>query len=301
MLEFFVFVALPTLVSAWPNQVGCGRVIEVGETFMNQQAVADTSSRTWVIERGADVVPCGGEYVPGETLNARIDDTSSLRYIMELTGGVFDQADGNCDGEQCSGARCAKGTGSDNPTAAAGQAFVAPTDGSDIVLNGAWAPGFGVINIPANCVLTAAGTTPAPVPLVPTTSPTLAPTVAPTDPLPTVSPTDPLPTTSPVPEPTAAPFALRITNGTVPPYAIVRTGTCVSHGMIDILEEDECRLVMNDGYYSTRKILFSSASFTIFPRAGDQDNNGVIDAFQDYPIPVVANLPPGCWPVRARC
>ena len=41
----------------------------------------------------------------------------------------------------------------------------------------------------------------------------------------------------------------------VPPYAIVRSGTCVSHGMIDILEEDECRLVMNDGYYSTRTIV----------------------------------------------
>jgi len=40
--------------------------------------------------------------------------------------------------------------------------------------------------------------------------------------------------------------------------------------------------VMNDGYYNTR----------------DQDGNGVIDAEQDYPIPVVDGLPPGCWPVE---
>ena len=65
-------------------------------------------------------------------------------------------------------------------------------------------------------------------------------------------------------------------------YHVVTDGTCVSHGMTDILDVDECRLAMNHGYYATR----------------DQDDDGVIDAFQDYSIPIVTGLPPGCWPVR---
>ena len=65
-------------------------------------------------------------------------------------------------------------------------------------------------------------------------------------------------------------------------YHVVTDGTCVSHGMTDILEVDDCRAAMNHGYYNTR----------------DQDDDGIIDAFQDYPSPVVGGLPPGCWPVE---
>ena len=229
-------------VQAYPSLVGCDRVIDVGETIMGAAAVADTT-RMWVIERGADVVACGGEYVPGETLNARIDDSSGLRYIMELLeGGTFDQSDGGCDGNLCAGIRCAKGTNTASPDGS-GQALIAPTDGTDIVLHGAWASGFGGVNVIEDCVLTAP----------PTGGGGGGGIVVPPGPM-----------------------------ATVPPYAIVTDGTCVSHGMIDILEEDECRLVMNDGYYSTR----------------DQDSNGILDAEQDYPIPVVDGLPPGCWPVE---
>jgi len=112
--------------------------------------------RYWVVERDGVEVACGGEYVPGERLNARIDDASNIRYVMELTaGGTFDQSDGGCFGDNvCGESRCAKGDptrGSDGT----GQALIAPTDGSDLVVHGGWAPSFGAVSIPDDCVLTA--------------------------------------------------------------------------------------------------------------------------------------------------
>eukprot|EP00635_Sarcinochrysidales_sp_CCMP3193_P000900 CAMPEP_0118894410 /NCGR_PEP_ID=MMETSP1166-20130328/3199_1 /TAXON_ID=1104430 /ORGANISM="Chrysoreinhardia sp, Strain CCMP3193" /LENGTH=522 /DNA_ID=CAMNT_0006833317 /DNA_START=145 /DNA_END=1710 /DNA_ORIENTATION=- len=230
---------------------------------MSAPAVADTR-REWIIERDGVEVPCGSTYVPGETLNARIDDASGLRYVMELrSGGLFDQSQGGCSGSLCDGTRCARGDGSTVPDGT-GNPVVANTDGADLILRGAWASGFGAVNVIEDCVLTVAANAPA------TPTPTTGAPVS-------------LATAAPIAQPTAAPVALLpVTNDTVPPYAIITNGTCASFGMIDILDVDECRLVMNDGYYGTR----------------DQDGNGVLDAYQDYPIPFVTDLPPGCWPVE---
>ena len=194
------------------------------------------------MERAGVEVACGGEYVPGERLIARIDDVAGLRYVMELTaGGAFDQSNGGCFGANlCGGLRCAKGDGAGGPDGT-GQVLIAPTDGSDLVVHGAWARGFGALNIPDDCVLTAAA--------IATTPPPTTATPA------TIAPVAAALTMAPTP-------ALLNASDVVPPYAIVTNGTCVSHGMIDILDVDQCRLVMNDGYYNTR----------------DQDGNGVLDA-----------------------
>ena len=351
------------------------------------------------MEREGVEVTCGGEYMPGETLNARIDDVSNIRYVMELTaGGTFDQSDGGCLGANlCDETRCAKGNGNSFPDGS-GQALMAPTDGSDLIIHGAWAPSFGAVSIPDDCVLRAAATmatttttltptaaSPAAAGPVATTAPvaaTIAPTMAPgtivdmavatpalstlveavtaADLATTLSGPGPFTVFAPTNEAFAklpnetlaallddipaltdvltyhvvdgaidrasltdgqnvttlqgASFVIDLTSGVqiifdtgtatvetpdlaasngivhvidtvlippaaattaptmalamhnasdvVPPYAIVTNGTCVSHGMIDILDVDMCRMVMNDGYYNTR----------------DQDGNGVLDA-----------------------
>ena len=68
----------------------------------------------------------------------------------------------------------------------------------------------------------------------------------------------------------------------LPTYQIVTDGMCVAHGLVDVLDADLSRALMDDGYYGTR----------------DQNDNGVIDSFEDYPIPFVSGLPPGCWPIE---
>ncbi|KAJ8605948.1 hypothetical protein CTAYLR_010802 [Chrysophaeum taylorii] len=83
-------------------------------------------------------------------------------------------------------------------------------------------------------------------------------------------------------DPTTAPETSANATTTAPPYAIIRNGTCAGFGMVDILDENTCRAVMNDGYYNTR----------------DQNDNGILDFNEDYPIPTVSGLPPGCWPVE---
>lgn len=200
---------------------------------------------------------------------------------MELSGGTFTD-DGGCEGDHfCSGLRCAKDTVTGD-----GQQLTAPTDGSDLTLMVGWASGFAAVQMSEVCTLTPqAGETQAPTmaPPAPTVAPP-APTVAPPAPtVPVPAPTMPVPVPAPtLPVPVPAPTALLPAPSSLVPYAIVTNGTCVSHGMIDILDEDLCRVVMNDGYYNTR----------------DQDGNGILDSNQDYPIPVVGGLPPGCWPVE---
>jgi len=69
----------------------------------------------------------------------------------------------------------------------------------------------------------------------------------------------------------------------VPAYRVVRSGTCTSHGLIDIFDDETCRCVMNAGYYGTR----------------DQNGNGVLDSEEMYINAIVddGGSPPGCWPV----
>ena len=177
-------------VLAYPDRLGCSRVIEVGgATIMSATPVADTTYE-WIFERSGVQVACGGEYVAGESLNVRLD-ASGVRYVMELSAGTFSGS--GCDGtSDCGGTRCAKGTGSTTPSGT-GQALTAPTDGSDLVVHGAWASGFGAVKIPNDCLLTAA----AAVTSAPSAAPDLSalPTLAPSSALesttmgPTLSPT----------------------------------------------------------------------------------------------------------------
>ena len=155
-----VVVAYPGLLNS------CGRVIEVdGPSVMGAAPLAD-ASREWIIERDGVQVACGGKYVSGETLTVRLDSVSGgLQYVMELVaGGSFPPDASGCDGDTCGGSRCGKGTASSFPDGG-GQEVIAPTDGTDFVVHGAWASSFGAVNVPADCSLVAAApttTTPAP-------------------------------------------------------------------------------------------------------------------------------------------
>ena len=143
-------VLLLAVATAHPTFLECARTIAVGEQIMGSNAIVDTT-REWIIERDGVQIPCGGEFTPGETLNARLSNHQSpVRYVMELAGGEF--ASG-CDGSNlCSGSRCAKGTSS-TPPDGSGHEFAAPTGGT-LTLNGAWASAFGAVNVPAKCELT---------------------------------------------------------------------------------------------------------------------------------------------------
>eukprot|EP00633_Aureoumbra_lagunensis_P010439 CAMPEP_0197340220 /NCGR_PEP_ID=MMETSP0892-20130614/45519_1 /TAXON_ID=44058 ORGANISM="Aureoumbra lagunensis, Strain CCMP1510" /NCGR_SAMPLE_ID=MMETSP0892 /ASSEMBLY_ACC=CAM_ASM_000538 /LENGTH=854 /DNA_ID=CAMNT_0042844893 /DNA_START=154 /DNA_END=2714 /DNA_ORIENTATION=- len=118
---------------------------------MSSVAIGDTSRRV-IFERDGEELTCGqSKYEPGETLTARINDASSVRYIMEISGGNFDSS---CDGLSCDGTRCAKGDGSSFPDGS-GEILTAPSDGSDLVLIGGFASGFGTVNIMESCTLLA--------------------------------------------------------------------------------------------------------------------------------------------------
>lgn len=130
--------------AAFPTLLTCPRTVEVGSVIMNAVAEFNANRAPLFMRNGVEIA-CGSTYTPGETLTANLDDTSNVRYSMELENGDFTAG---CDDDLCDGARCVINSANNN----VGGTLTAPMTG-DMILHVGWASAFGVVSITEDCVL----------------------------------------------------------------------------------------------------------------------------------------------------
>ncbi|KAH8096255.1 FK506 binding protein [Aureococcus anophagefferens] len=120
----------------YPSRVSCGDALYDADSpvSMMGQDTALSASRTVQFERTAPPSPAAASTRPAR--RTRQYSSTGGRRLFDLAGGAF-------DGGSCSGAR----------TDQNGQSLTAPADG-DMVLQAAWASGYGQVYVTDACTLT---------------------------------------------------------------------------------------------------------------------------------------------------
>ena len=187
-MMFAVVMLLPHLVLGRPTSVTCSRALTVGAPFMGTPSITAIGGQEMQFTRADGTgLPCGGTYTVGEELTARLlTGGSTFCYLLEIQGGTFGPGTfGTTCRPDCGDSRCVMSSMDDGTPIP-----VTAVSPDKMTLKGAFAPGFGTVQITEVCeVFAEAVVEPSPVPSAP---PTGAPTPMPSpqpSPMPTPCPT----------------------------------------------------------------------------------------------------------------
>lgn len=157
-------LALPYQVVGTPNQLSCGNLLTVGQSYMNNNAISATNNI--VVRRGSTPLASGSNYIAGETLTVTYDTNpggSSAQYLFQASNAVYTSG-------ACAGQNAYSGSGLSANTAS----LVLPNSGDVTVWGGYTTSSSIPVNVLPNFVLKApvlAIPSNAPVTIVPTATP----------------------------------------------------------------------------------------------------------------------------------
>ena len=128
LFVFFVFVSTIVVdVSANASSLSCGTSLTAGTTIMGSSAVSSNSRSVTLTNSNGDTMTDGDTYTAGESLTAALSSTDG-EYILEVSVDSLS----SCSFSTYSFTRAVNSNS---------VSVTAPTDGSDLVLKGAWATG----------------------------------------------------------------------------------------------------------------------------------------------------------------